>query len=332
MIIVQSYLSTIIKADFSIVEMRIMLQIIRRCRVLTYGRRYSDFLRLAVDTNSINMDFVLQIKEIMGRSHNYAYFYSRLAHMQDNSNITWYDKDKKIWRRSSWINNIEVSQSDGIIRFSSPRWLADYICDFTRYGYRYYRYESAMALSNANAARLYLMTASLSKPFTYTIDAIKDLLGVKGYRSFSDFIRRVLNPVMVELEKKNLNGFKVIVNRLGSKKYGRPVSMTFVPVKREANITDTQARLDIKKEIPEILITYFQTQLNFSFHEIAGNRNAIMQFCAIKDWQKKLIDIVDRARRKGKNHGYIINALKLEWIRSATDNIDNSNHHNEDNG
>lgn len=312
--IVQSYLSTIVRHDFSLVEMRILFHIVRRCRILTYGQRLDNLVKNQIDTSHLNLDFTLKIKDLMGKSHNYTAIYRALAHLQDSTKIEWYCKESKTWNRSYWVNNISYSPNKGILQFSSPRWLVDYICDCRKFGYREYDFELAMSLSNPNAARLYLLTCSITKPWTVAIPGIKEILGIKGYNNFSSFERRVLVPAMKELEKRNMNGFTYKVNRENGSKYSHPDSIVFIPIKREKSITDTQSRVDAQRNISRELSFYLLQNCGFTDNEILANSATLKSFSRLDNWQNKLIDIVDRSRRKNKNKGYIINAMKSEIL------------------
>lgn len=317
--IVQSYYSTLIRADLSIIQLRIFVIIVRRCRALVYGKKYSKLLASQIDTSSLNMDFAVPFKTLLGKSHNYSSLHVALAEMEDCWKVSWWSREDKVWRFSSWVNNVEVNYREGLVRFSSPRWLVDYITDFSQGGFREYTFEKAMSLRNPNAARLYIIACSLSKPWAFDIDMLKKTLGLDGkYKNFSQFERRVLKPSQVELEKKGCNSFKYTVQRKGGKK-GTPVKVTLIPVKNEKSLSDAMFIRSFREDVPQLLSSILAQRFRFSNAELAHNKNTLAAFSHIKNYEEKFIDIVDRAQRKQKNHGYIVNAMKSEVLKAKTE-------------
>lgn len=317
--IVQSYLSTLIRADFNIIQMRIFVIIVRRCRALVYGQRYSRLLAQQINTSQLNIDFSVPIKQLLGKSHNYKSLHVALAGMEDSWKIEWWDTASRVWRRSSWVNNVEIKYDKGLVIFSSPRWLINFMMDFSKGGFREYGFENAMSLSNPNAARLYLITCSMSKPYTYTIEQLKKTLGLQGkYKNFSQFENRILKPSERELERRSFNGFTYKIVRKGDSKFGSPVSVVLIPVKREKSLTDVQRIKDYLKDVPTLISTYLAQRFSFSFSELSRQKQTFINFSSLEGWEDKFIEICERTARKNKNHGYLINALKGEFLKQKS--------------
>lgn len=310
--IAQSYLSTIVRADMNIIQMRLFVIVARRCRMLIKGEKYTNLMRHIVNANSLNMEFVVPFKDLLGKSHNYASLYVSLASVVDKWKIQYWDADKRVWYYSSWVNNIVADNKNGMVRFTCPKWIADYMLDFSRGGFREYTFEKAMSLSNPNAARLYLITSSQSKPFTYSLDSFKAILGLKDrYRNFSQFEKRVLIPAKRELEKKACNGFKYIINRQGGK-HGTPLSITLIPDKREVSLTDVESMKSLAEEVPGVLSQYLIQKFSFSNYELSHIRATLKAFSELPRYEEKFFEICERTKRLRKNHGYLINALRGE--------------------
>lgn len=312
--IVQSYLSAIVRADMSITQLRIYVIIVRRCRQLLYGRKYSKLLASQIDTSGLNLDFSVSFKTLLGKSHNYKSLHLALANMEDAWKIEYWKSEEKIWRRSSIVNNVEIDYKGGVVRFSSPKWLIEYITDFTQGGFREYTYENAFKIRTANAARLYILCCSQSKPYKYPVQELKKMLGLGDkYANFSQFETRVLKTAQKELEIKGCNGFRYTVERKGGKN-GMPVSITLIPVKREVSYTEAAYIRQFKDEVPQLLSSILSQRFNFTQMELSHNMTTLSAFSKIQNYEQKFLDICERASRKRKNHGYIINALKSEVL------------------
>lgn len=311
----QSYYSVILKGQFSIYEMRILLNIVRRARLLMKGQgKYSDFLNQAYSVDGFNLVFAIPLSELAGgKSHNYTYIKEAARHMEHDWQIEYYDKQTRKWYLTSMIYNVQLDERSGVLVFSAAEWLVQYICDFRNGGYREYDFELAMSMRSPYAARLYLLTCSQTAPRVYSIDTLKSILGVADkYTRPNDFIRRCIEPARRELEKRNANGFSYeVLRQYAHKPHSTPVSLRFNPVKREkrsANITEQLSV--IKEKIPPLLTQYMTRQLQFTYKELANNETALVSFVTMPSWETIFTDIVSRARRKSKGHGYIIAAMK----------------------
>lgn len=312
---VQSYNSVVMRGDFSIYEMRILLHIVRRAQPLYQGRKYADVLKRGVCTDGINMNFALPLADLLGRkSHNYEPLKQAIREMEREWHVEYYDSNKHIWHASTIIYNVSIEERAGMMRFSAPRWLIDYIADFRNGGYRIYDFETAMGLRNINAARLYLLMCSQEQARTIPIDELKKMLGVENkYKQTTDFVRRCIEPAKEELERKKANGFVYSLKREGDRPKGKVVAIIFKPIKREQRDRNISTQMEeMKSKVNDALMNYMSYQLHFTFKELNSNAKTLEAFCKIENWQVKFGDIVDRARRKRKNKGYIIAAMKHE--------------------
>lgn len=311
----QSYNSVVMRCDFSIYEMRIMLFIVKRAQSLYQGRKYSDVLKAGICTDGINMNFAIPISELLGgKSHNYEPLKESIRRMEKEWHVEYYDGYNRIWHTSSVIYNVSLEERTGLMKFSSAKWLMDYIADFKNGGYRIYDFELAMSLRNVNSARLYLLMCSQNSERTIGIEDLKKMLGAEGkYKQAGDFVKRCIEPAKKELEDKKCNGFVYSINREYNRKRGKVVSLTFKPIKREEDSINISKQKElICEKIDNVLVNYLTYQLRFSMSEIKGNAKTLQKFQTLPDWQRIFGDIVDRARRKRKNHGYIIAAMKKE--------------------
>lgn len=308
----QSYYSVILRGRFNIYEMRIMLKIVQRTRVLTDGR-WNDLLKRRIDTSSLSLDYAIPVAELIGgKSHNYEPI-KDAARAMKAWQIEFYEKERRIWHLASMIENVELDERAGILRFSTPKWLVDYMVDFRNGGYRSYDFEIAMSMRNPYAARFYLLTCSQTDDIYMQLDSFKKVLGIEGrYPKFYDFERRVLQPAMRELERRGVNGFVYREQREFKDNPRSAVKGVWIhPIKRgkkERNISEIVG--EIKRDLPELFTQYLMIQWKFTSIEMANNKKTFLAFTSLEDWQNALIEISDRARRKRKGHGYLIEGMK----------------------
>lgn len=312
----QSYYSTIFKGRFTTYEMRIMFKIVQRARELMKSQgRYSDFMTRAYHTDGFNLVMAFPVSELIGgRTHNWASIKNAVRALK-SWQVEFYDKDRKEWHIGSMVDNATLKERDGVLVVTCSQWLIDFITDFRNGGYREYTFEIAMSFHNPFAARFYILTASLNKPFVYPLDALREIMGVKDkYSRVHDFLRRVVDPAMSELEAKQANGFKYeLVRRFKDKPKSEVTGLLIIPVKRELREQAVERQYaDFDKAVPSSIRNFLSSQLHFSWKELRGNKDTLAAFCSLDGWQDKLLDITERCRRLGKNHGYIISAMKSE--------------------
>lgn len=314
-IIAQSRNSVLMSYNYGNYELRIMLHIARNAHAAAMkGSRYNDHLKEAYCTDGINLNMAIPIKQIIGKTHNYAPLKEKLLDMQSKWIVQYYDSIKKVWRASSVIYNIALEERTGIMRFSVAKWLVDYICDFRQGGYCEYDFENALSLRNPFAARLYLLMCSQKSKYNIKIEALKKLLGIgERYARTNDFIRRCIEPARAELEEKGFNGFTYELSRSKDKITKGADMITFAPIRREqrCKITIAQIRKDVLS-IPQQINEVLMIRLKLSSREIYNNKDMISAFAKNEGCINKLYEILQRAITKGvKNKKrYVLGAMK----------------------
>lgn len=313
----QSYYSLLMRGRYTAYEVRIMLKIVESTREIVNTRgKYSDFLKSGFSLDNFNLNYAIPIKDIIGsKTHNYKPIYAAVEKLK-HWDIEYYDKEAKKWYSTTMIYNIILEEGSGLLRFSCSKWLIDYITDFRNGGFRVYDFEAAMKLRNPFSARLYMLCSSMSKKIRYQMQGLREVLGIRNkFKLTADLERRVLKRAQKDMEALGINGFNYEIIRENPKNpRSKPLYIDISPVKRqkkERNIGEQLA--EAKKEIPELLYNYLTVQLGFSGSEMVWNKQTICNFIKIGDWQTRLQNIVTRARRGRKGHGYIIQGLKDEY-------------------
>lgn len=318
----QSYMSVMLNGRFTVYQMRIFLKIVQRAQLImkSQGGKYSDYIDKAYNMDGYNVNFAVAVSEIVGAScHNYEPLKQAIVDMEKKWIVSHYDWDKKVWYSTSVVYNARIEEQSGILRWTCADWVINYIADFRKYGYREYDYNVAMSIRNPSTAKLYLLTCSQNKPLEYKLEYIKKWLGMEGvYKRATDFARKCLEPARRELEEKNVNGFAYeFIHEREGKKTSRVVGVKIIPVKRgKAEVDAAAMTAGVETELPPTLINYLSTQVGMKTKEMWRVKDDLKYFTGLKDWQWKLVDIVDRARRKRKNHGWIIQAIRGEINKS----------------
>lgn len=322
---VQSYYSIVLRQRFGIYQLRMFLRVVNRARIITAKRKGMISYDNTINISGFRNYFSMPISSIAGNTHNYEPLKKSLREMVQSGDysVEYYDKQRRQWHVGHMFEDITIDEARSVLSFSVPSWLVQYIVDYSNGGYRMYDYEKAMSLSSPYATRLYMLTSALTKPMMYNnIEGLKKILGVSGkYERVSEFVRKILQPAADELARKKLNGFNVEVRHAcKNAKRGRVVGLVFVPVKREGKEQNISTQLEkLREQVPAELIDYLLQNCHFTVREVSGkNAETLAAFSQIPEWPAKLQSIIERARRKRKNHGYIISALKAEVLQAQT--------------
>lgn len=307
--VVQSYYTSIMRANLSLYETRILLRIVERAQSALHGDPARAHIGQKVSADGVNYNFSIAIKELLSDgSHHYEDVREACSSLADKD-VEWYSPDGKQWRKASMIYNVRTDAGSGSVEFSCAKWLIDVILDMTQ-GFSKYVLESAMSLRSPYAVRLYMLTASMSTPMFIRVEFLRDLLGVENmYSQTRDFIKRCVEPARAELERENVNGFTYEIIKVA----GKIAKLRLLPVKREKlTRTELTAKAGLSAWCPASMRNYLMLAGGFSARELSANKNTLFQFSKLPAWEDRLQAIIERQRRGRFGKGYIIGALKSE--------------------
>lgn len=305
--VIQSYLTTIMRGDFTLYEIRIFMKIVEQANTALVGVKVSNNLHKAFCADGVNCNLSFPIDEVLTPgSHDYQAVYKALKSLMKKK-IERYDPLTRTWCAATLVNNIRVPRGNGVVSFVVAKWVMEYIINFLYGNFSRYNLRSALKLKSPYAVRLYWLTCSMKDPVKYSIAMLRAMLGVGNkYGQTKDFIKRCIEPAREMLEKENLNGFnyqKIVLKN-------KCTAIQFFPIKRENPSTEElNAQLSESSWIDPALKMYLQQQAMFKQSELAAHKDLMYQFGMIPDWQDKIVEIVNRARKKRANKGYIIKAM-----------------------
>lgn len=305
--VIQSYLTTIMKGDFSVYEIRIFMKVVELANSVIKGTRIAPKIGKAICADGINCNLSFPIRDVLTDGSNSYDRIKKALQALLKKVVQIYDPDKGIWKAATLINNIKVGEHDGLIRFTVPKWLLEYILNMCK-GFSRYDLENALSLTSTYAVRFYWLVSSQVEPIDYTLPLLKEMLGCQAhYKSNKDFIKRCVEPARKMLQNKNLNGFnysKVIEKH-------KIQSLRIVPVKREERKPEElTARATLSAWCHPLLRQYLSFNCGFRAGELSANKVTLFNFSKLANWQDMLVRIVNRQRKARAGKGYIIAAMK----------------------
>lgn len=332
--IVQSYLTSVMKGNFSLYETRLFCKIVERANNELRGKRVKDLKQFKSQFEGQRVRMSVAVRDVVAPgSNDYQKVFDAAKGLADKS-IEFWDSDKGLWVSSEYkgkngvtryyfhlIEEVSEKNGSGKVNFYISVWLWHYILTFVNGAFSMYDLQVALSLPTAYSVRMYWLTSSATRPIPYPIQMLRDMLGVGDkYKSNKDFIKRCIADPARVLEERGLNGYTYkAIHKYENSKTSAIKSILIIPVKRQA-LTDSQisAQGPLSVYCSNELKQYLQTQCDFEEKSLYANKLTLADFEKIHDWRDIIVRIVHAARRKGASQGYIINAMKNEVAKHTT--------------
>jgi len=299
--LIQSYVFTTAKYDFSIYEKRIMYCIIRVLQAEIEGKKLNEQYSLQTDLWS-RKDITIPIIDCLGESDkNYARI-KQAARDLENKRFEY--EDDKTWQIIRIINMPKVEKNSSTISFTLQPEIVTAFLNFSK-GYRKYIFEIAMSFESVYSMRFYELFSNKFEPITYSIDKLKEMFQIVGkYKLAGDFKRYVLDIAKKELDGKSPYSFTYKMIKTGRK----TTHVLFTPYKIAKNqpADIEQKELDkqvspywtISKELIDLLIQHFDY-----------DRQTIKNHKKLLELVTKHLDFISILR---KNYKYIMEEVDVK--------------------
>lgn len=313
--VIQSYIVTAAKYDFSVYEKRIIYRLVEVCQAYIEGQKLNANFRINPLVYEDMKEIEMPVSAFMHGENDENYTRAKRALLDLNSKVMEYQTEEE-WKP---IRIIELPKLEkrGMVKFVLHKEIFEAILDFSK-GFRKFELETAMGFDSVYTMRFYELLSGKNTPITYSIEQLKIMFGVhEKYKLVGDFMRRVVVPAQKELHEKAPFSFEF---EKGKQKGGKKIqTLTFYPYKIEGNRDEVlekrelQSKLSIRWEIDRIYVHYLKQNYLFTNAEIRRNMEL---FKKAGFEMTNLLDFLERKRRdsqKAKNpKGWIINAIKSE--------------------
>lgn len=330
--IIQSYVLTKAKYDFSVYEKRILYRLIEFAQDEINGILIKDNLR-KIEHHLFGRVITMPVADILKDEKDFNYEIAKSAFIRLSSKHIEVE-DEKEWAYIPIITYPKIKKGEGIATFNVFNEIWDAVLNFSQ-GYRKYELITAMQFKSVYSMRFYELLSGQKTPLSYTIEELKSMLRLneykeKGgkvhkekYKRISDFENFVLDVAQKELDKSSPYSFTyepITVRgrgRSGKKVIGYTFYPKFIHKNRDENLEkkELQGKMGnvagsygvLRKEVSE----YLMYNLNMTKEEINANKELFITAQRILPHLiDELADLKTRANQKEKGIGWIINGLK----------------------
>lgn len=313
--VLQSYILTTAKYDYTVYEKRILYRIVELLQAMTEGKKLN--LRYNVQVTTLeDYDITMPISAVLADEKDENYTRIKNAFTSLQKKIIQYE-DKKSWQSLNLLERPKIIKDGGnsVVSFRLSPLIAECFMDFSK-GYRKYELATAMLFQSEYSMRFYELFSNQSKPINYGIDTLKEMFGITGkYKLTADFLRYVVEPAKKELDEKSPYTF--IYKPL---KTGRKItSLQFIPIYQAEKENQVLKGKQLGKKMSTRFYLeptdkeYLMAQYRFTEKEIKNNCDlfeGLYQVLEKGELIDKLADLRRFASETNNPKGYVIKSLK----------------------
>ena len=310
--VIQSYIITTAKYDFTVYEKRILYRLVELAQKDLQGKQLNAGYRIdktLFDDRIITMPVSAFLNG--EKDTNYERVKKALKSLR-NKTIEFETAQK--WKLIGIIEKPEINKYNSFVQFEvNPKiWAA--ILSFAK-GYRKYELVTAMSFKSAYAMRFYELFSNVKTPITYSIDELKKMFVIENkYNQINDFVRRIIKPAKQELDEKAPYSFDYILLKSGRK----ITAIQFIPYPIAKNRDESlenkvlQKQASIRWDLSKSIVEYLKMKYDFTNEEIKRNLSVFKEASKKMDLLMFLATKYPSTQNKRNPKGYLINAIKSE--------------------
>ncbi|BAG84087.1 replication initiation protein [Candidatus Azobacteroides pseudotrichonymphae] len=304
--VIQSYVLTTARYDFSIYEKRIVYGIVACIQAQLLGQKLDKNFSISESFNG-DVDIVLPISFLLVGEEDKNHYQIKKAFLSLKSNHFIYE-DYTIWEDINLIERPKIKKRCRVVEFRLHPKVYKALFNFSK-GHTKYELNTTMSFKSVYSMRFYELLSGQKIPLTRSIDTLKVMFRLENkYKLVKDFISRVIDVAKEELDCKSPYSFTYKLEyenerkRVGRKKV---VAITFTPVYRSENRNSILEYKDLCRTVvlSDVLLPeeqHFFVSLGFTEQELKSK------------YYNLLIDI-EKARRQGR---ILITSVLLDYAKT----------------
>lgn len=313
--LVQSYIVTTAKYDFSVQEKRILYKVIESFQGELEGQKLSTSFQLKTNGDmQITMPTRAFLKSDEDKNHNLV---KNALKSLRNKTFDFDDKESGVLSVVGIIERPSYSYRGEFVTFELDKRVHEALFDFVK-GHRAYELKTAFELESIYAMRFYELFSKQQRPIDYTIETLKSMFNIedKYVGRTSDFVKYVVKAAKEELDKKSPYSFDYEVIKLGRKIHKIRFRPKYLPKNDDHELQ--KKKLMKRSSTAWVIDSGVKASLKehgFSEKEIKNNitlfEEASKKFKNSWDFHGFVISRLGKSRTKKPNEkGWFINALK----------------------
>ena len=222
--LLQSYVLTTAKYNFSVHEKRILYRIIELNQHLIEGKSLNEKYKIEF-TKSGNAEYTMPIHLFLKQEDDKNHKEVKKAFQSLQNKVIEY-QDDNMWASLSLIAFPKTFRFSETVTFTIDSLIYNALLDFSK-GFRKYELKTAMEFESIYSMRFYELFSNKKTPINYSIDNLKEMFQITNkYKETKDFIKYVIESAKKELDKCSPYTFHYEKIKTGRKITG----IRFIPI------------------------------------------------------------------------------------------------------
>jgi len=311
--VIQSYILTTARYDFSVYEKRIMYRLVEMAQSDMEGKRLNkDYVinKTLFDDRIVTMPISAFLNGEKDKN------YSRVKKALDDleSKVIYYEDDR-IWKKLRIIQKPKVEKYQSTVTFEVQPEIWYAILKFSK-GFRKFELVTAMQFESIYSMRFYELFSGQKTPITYSIENLKLMFGIEDkYKNRpADFIKRVVIIAKKELDKVSPYSFEYTLIKEGRKIVAIKFFPYLIPENRDEALETKQLKKQVSPNwtLDKMIIDYLKQNYYFDSKEINNNLDLFKKAQNKLDLMLFLSEMRAKCDNKANPKGYLINAIKKQ--------------------
>ena len=308
--VIQSYIITAAKYDFSVDEKRVLSHLVEMMQPLIEGK-----------------ELVGKVEQDLWGTYHFElpteYFFEDGANRQRIKQAikSLNEKSFEYEDEDGWgiCRLIEMPFLDkrGKVEFYLGKKLVDVFLNFNK-GYSKYQLDISLSFKSVYSMRLYELISNQTRKLTFRISRLKEMWDItdKAYERNYNFIQRIIETAKKELDEKSNWSFTYQPIKKGRSFELIEFTPVHFPERETAEVTRAEAirQVNLSMFVSKEVKIYLTQTCGFSPREIKNNADTIKTYCDKfgTEARERITELWGRARGARNPKGYLIGTLKSE--------------------
>lgn len=309
--VLQSYILTTAKYDFSVMEKRILFRLIELQQFQFEGKEVKPGFEANKDLwgdHEISMPLAAFLNG--EEDHNHTRVKKALEDLE-KKRFTY--EDDKVWQIMRIIQTPKIDKYSSIAKFRVDARIWDALFDFSK-GFRKFELKTAMEFKSTYSMRFYELFSNQKSPLTFTIEHLKIMFGLedKYIDRPADFIKYIVVTAQKELDEKAPYSFKYSTIKSGKKITAIKFYPLYIPANRDSRLEqrELEKQISLSWDLPTHVRNYLLQDLLYSEKELKPHLDLLKTCNQELDLLYELSILKGKSRGKKTAKGWIINALR----------------------
>jgi len=309
--IIQSYILTTAKYDFSVYEKRILYRIVQVIQKHLDGQKLNDSFKINVEL--FGTEFIMPISAFLKDEEDKNYPRIKKAFEDLQTKFIKFEDDD-IWFSSGIIGGVTIRKRTEFVEFFIDKRIYKPLLDFSK-GFRKLELRIAMQFDSVYAMRFYELLSNQKSPLCYSIEQLKEMFQiVDKYDRVNDFKKYVLDIAKRELDKCSPYTFSYEMNKTGRKFTSVTLYPKYQPQFRDEELEkhELQKKTSLSWDLNKTITDYLTLNFGFSKDGVRNNIDLLKNAANSLNLIEFLAKIKRKANDASSTQGYVINAIRKE--------------------